>query len=218
MRRFFTLVGNLMILAGVVAIGHGVWENTHRTSLQTEEPFGDWNLPVTVARAHSPGWTASARAGDLAESPAGRPIARVRVAHIGLDQPVTEAPYEAGAGGGTWRVPEDHVGHAEHTGRAGVPGNAVLFAHVSWRGFPGPFANLRRIQERDIVEVLAGAHSFRYVVHARRSVAPSDEAVLEPTAIPVLTLITCDGPWLPWAWDYTARLVVRAVLEGSVMT
>jgi sortase (surface protein transpeptidase) len=63
--------------------------------------------------------------------------------------------------------------------------------------------------------VLSDDTSYRYRVAAVGSTAPHDPAALQATTSPTLTLVTCDGLWLPHLWDYTSRLVVRAELVSS---
>jgi LPXTG-site transpeptidase (sortase) family protein len=111
-------------------------------------------------------------------------------------------------------VPQDRVGHAEHTAGAGAPGNAVLFGHVSWKGLPGVFKNLHQLQPGDDVEILSNAETYRYRVASVQSTGPDDPMALEAGTSPVLTLVTCDGLWLPHIWDYSSRLVVRAELAS----
>ena len=143
-----------------------------------------------------------------------QPIIRLIIPTLELDAPVAPAPFQPDAAGGTWSVPTDRVGHAEGTAEAGRSGNVVLFGHVSWKQQPGVFAELHRLQPGDAIDVFAGATAFRYRVVATGSVAPTDASPVDPTPRPTLTLITCDGLWLPLAWDYSRRLVVRATLEA----
>jgi LPXTG-site transpeptidase (sortase) family protein len=117
-------------------------------------------------------------------------------------------------GGLTWQVPAFKVGHAEGTAGAGQAGNAVLLGHVTSLRSGNVFENLDRVQEHAVIQVFSGAGDpFMYRVVSTTHVPRSESDMLQPTATPSVSLITCTGTWLPTIWDYTERLVVRAELS-----
>ena len=118
----------------------------------------------------------------------------------------------------TWEVPGFKAGHAEYTGGAGEVGNAVLLGHVSSRSLGNVFKDLERVQVGDVVNLFSGPRQFHYRVVDIRSVPRTDVSVLQPTETASLSLITCTGVWLPFIWDYSDRLVVRAELLAPAMS
>ena len=112
----------------------------------------------------------------------------------------------------TWQVPPFVAGHADETGGAGGPGNAVLFGHVTSVHSGDVFRDLDQASVGDLVLVSSDARIFRYRVVDTRRVSRDNSDVLQPTDVPSVTLITCEGVWLPSIWDYTHRRVVRAEL------
>jgi sortase A len=78
------------------------------------------------------------------------------------------------------------AGHVPGTAWPGPSGNAAFAAHRDTF-----FRPLRGVRTGDEILVTTTAGRFRYVVSAIRIVEPTDVAVLDPTADPTLTLITC---------------------------
>ena len=219
MMRITNVLGNALIGAGILVLGFMALHLT-RQVIVTPTPF-------TVDLDVPPNKLAARPEDAVANQPPNRPvtiekedelppppITRLIIPTLELEAPVATAPFLPDASGGTWSVPPDRVGHAEGTSEAGRSGNVVLFGHVSWKQQPGVFAELHRLQPGDPIDVFAESTAFRYRVVARGSVAPTDASPVDPTPRPALTLITCDGLWLPLAWDYSRRLVVRATLEA----
>lgn len=98
--------------------------------------------------------------------------------------------------------------------RPGEASNAVLSGHINWMGQRGVFARLHELEPGDLIEVQSGPESgFRYVVDSLE-VYPADTApvteIFGATADPILTLITCVGPYDEQRQEYRDRLVVRA--------
>jgi sortase A len=69
-----------------------------------------------------------------------------------------------------------------------------------------PFWALDRVQPGDRIVLLTRAGTFVYRVTWVRLVDPHDLSVIDPTAVPALTLTTCNPRFQAWQ-----RLVVRAV-------
>jgi sortase A len=100
------------------------------------------------------------------------------------------------------------VGHLPGTALPGVVGNSVMAAHRDTL-----FAGLRHVQLGDRITMSTGARSYTYRVSGIDVVVPSAVHVLEQTAEPVLTLITC------FPFDFVGpapmRFVVSAIQEGA---
>jgi sortase (surface protein transpeptidase) len=100
----------------------------------------------------------------------------------------------------------------------GEPGSSVLLGHVdsSTQG-PGAFFHLARLEPGSKIRVLladGSARSFRVV--ARRSYLKSrlPATVFARTGRPILTLVTCGGPFDASIGHYRDNVVVYAVPVG----
>ena len=105
----------------------------------------------------------------------------------------------------------DHgIGHVDSTALPGQPGNVVLAAHRDTF-----FRSLRNIRKGDLVTVTTESGPRNYEVSSTEIVKPTEVSVLNPTAEPTLTLITC----YPFYYIGHApkRFIVRA-LETSLVT
>jgi sortase A len=81
----------------------------------------------------------------------------------------------------------DHgIGHVDTTALPGQPGNVVLAAHRDTF-----FRSLRNIRKGDLVTVTTESGPRNYEVSSTEIVKPTEVSVLNPTAEPTLTLITC---------------------------
>ena len=78
------------------------------------------------------------------------------------------------------------VGHLPGTPLPGADGNVVLAGHRDTF-----FRALKDIRADDIVRITTPRGRFEYVVLATAVVEPTRTDVLEPTAEPSLTLVTC---------------------------
>jgi LPXTG-site transpeptidase (sortase) family protein len=144
-----------------------------------------------------------------------RPVTRVVIPSIKLDAPAVPADLVKDSGAITWAVPPFKVGHAQDTGGAGGPGNAVLVGHVSSRSVGNVFEQLHDVHAGDDITIFSNDQRFSYRVSDVRTVQRSDVSVVQPTTTPALTLITCTGVWLPVVNDYAQRVIVRAELTAS---
>jgi LPXTG-site transpeptidase (sortase) family protein len=141
-----------------------------------------------------------------------RPVTRIVIPSIKLDAPVVPADLVRENGAITWAVPPFKVGHAQDTGTAGGPGNAVLVGHVPSRSVGNVFELLHEVRPGDAITIFSDDLQFSYRVSDVRSVERTDVSVVQPIRTAALTLITCIGPWLPLINDYAKRVVVRAEL------
>jgi LPXTG-site transpeptidase (sortase) family protein len=111
----------------------------------------------------------------------------------------------------------DLVGWYELGPRPGEPSNAVVSGHVTWKGQEGVFVRLHELKPGDLIIVQSGPQpGFRYVVERidtyQADTAPVAE-IFGATPGPVLTLITCGGPYDTQRQVYRDRLIVRARAE-----
>ena len=99
------------------------------------------------------------------------------------------------------------VGHIEGTALPGQPGNFGIAGHRD-----SFFRALKDISGQDVITLTTFAGSYRYRVEETKIVRPSDTTVLDETATPSLTLVTC----YPFYYIGNApkRFIVRARLLG----
>lgn len=128
------------------------------------------------------------------------PLAVLRIERIGLEVPVLEGTDEL--------TLNRAVGWIPRTSRPGEGGNVAIAGHRD-----GFFRGLKDIAPGDSItlETLAGTESYR--IEEIRIVGPKDVSVLEPTAAPTLTLVTC-FPFY-FVGDAPQRCIVRAVRQGA---
>lgn len=122
---------------------------------------------------------------------------RLVIPAIGVDWPIVP--------GDGWEELKRGVGHHIGSANPGERGNMVLSGHNDVYG--EVFKDLEMLKYGDEVLVYAGGRVFKYLVRAKRIVAPTDLSVLNPTREAIVTLITC----YPYRVD-THRLVVVAQL------
>ncbi len=126
-------------------------------------------------------------------TPGPRSPTRIVIPGINIDWPVVE--------GDSWEELKQGIGHRVGSANPGERGNLVLAGHDDVYG--EPFRDLEKLAAGSEVLVYAGGTSFRYVIKAKRVVAPNDLSVLSPSKDPIITLITCT----PYRID-TSRLIL----------
>jgi LPXTG-site transpeptidase (sortase) family protein len=105
---------------------------------------------------------------------------------------------------------EGGVVHYAHTAAPGDPGNSVIFGHSSndwWEpgNYKFVFVLLDKLAVGDTFTVNYNSKQYMYKVVESKVVEPTDLTVLNQTADPEMTLITCTPPGTSWK-----RLIVRA--------
>ena len=125
----------------------------------------------------------------------------LQIPAISLDTPVKEVFVV----NDEWEVAEYAAGFLHATAFPGE-GNTVLAGHAGLRG--AVFRDLGALNRGDDVYIDAGGWRYHYRVRESKSVWPDQVEVLDPSDIPVLTMLTCTN------WD-TQRLVVLADLIES---
>ncbi|HEX7593538.1 MAG TPA: sortase, partial [Anaerolineae bacterium] len=118
---------------------------------------------------------------------------RIVIPGINVDWPVVE--------GDSWEELKQGIGHRVGSANPGERGNLVLSGHDDVYG--EPFRDLEKLDVGKDVLVYAGGTSFRYIIKARRVVAPNELSVLVSSKNPIVTLITCT----PYRVD-TNRLIL----------
>ena len=132
-------------------------------------------------------------------TPGLRSPTRIVIPAINVDWPVVE--------GDGWEELKQGIGHHAGSANPGERGNLVLSGHNDVYG--EPFRDLEIIEIGKEVLVHAGANAFRYIIKAKRVVAPTDLSPLEPSRSPIVTLNTCT----PYRID-TMRLIVIGELAS----
>lgn len=167
---------------------------------------------VPTIRVHS------ARLADFRSPRTGPPPVGIVIPGIGLEARVVRVGVDRRTGG--VEVPPDvrTVGWYRFSPVPGEPGSSVLLGHVdsSTQG-PGAFFHLASLELGTKIRVLSAdgsARSFRVV--ARRSYLKSrlPATVFARTGRPVLTLVTCGGPFDTSIGHYRDNVVVYAVPTG----
>lgn len=142
--------------------------------------------------------------------------ARITIPAIGVDGPVLEMRLGPD---GLWDAESiiGEVGHLQGTPLPGEDGNAALAAHVTVPGGAyGPFKDLEALEPGNAVSIWSRDGTlYNFEVTENKEVLATAIEVLNPTAEPTLTLITCSG------WDhnqetYLERIVVTARLTEVV--
>jgi len=129
------------------------------------------------------------------------PLAVLRVPRIDLEVPVLEGTDEL--------VLNRGVGHIDGTPRPGEQGNVGIAGHRD-----GFFRGLKDVTAGDVIEVETLSQRLRYKIQSLTIVSPQSVDVLEPTAEPALTLVTC-YPFY-YAGSAPQRFIVRATFDGPV--
>ena len=160
----------------------------------------------------------SARLSDLRQPRTGPAPVGIVIPGIGLEARVVPVGVDRRTGG--VEVPPDvrTVGWYRFSPAPGKPGSSVLLGHVdSGTQGPGAFFRLGSLEPGSEVRVqLADGSSRRFRVVARRAYLKSrlPAMMFERTGRPVLTLVTCGGPFNASIGHYRDNVVVYAVPRG----
>lgn len=180
-------------------------------------PPGDTATPTpaatvepTPAVATSTPTSASATA-----APGPRPSASVRlqIPAIGVDAGVIRMGLDAN---GVMEVPYNGqlVAWYDFTSVPGAPGNAVMSAHLDYRGSTAVFWRLSELEDGDRVTVLMEDEPIEYVVSRVYLTRPAEANLREilggRSGPQTLTLITCGGVWDSAEGEYDHRVIVQA--------
>jgi sortase A len=125
----------------------------------------------------------------------GSPLSRMEIPRLGLSVMVAE-----GVGARTLTRAAGHIpgtAFPDEAGNVGIAGHRDTF-----------FRGLKQIVADDVITLTTLSGSYRYVVEWTRIVGPGEVAVLDASANPVLTLVTC-YPFY-YAGPAPQRFIVRA--------
>jgi sortase A len=128
------------------------------------------------------------------------PLALLRIPSIHLEVPIFDGTDELTLNRG--------VGRIEGTTQVRQGGNIGIAGHRD-----GFFRGLKEIKAGDTIELVLSDKTEKYVVEQIQIVTPDDVAVLAPTAMPTLTLVTC----FPFYYVGSApkRFIVVASMKNS---
>jgi sortase A len=192
--------GGVLAIAGAALL---LWVGVTylRGALARDAARSRWEELQASAEARRAYETVAASGADARTIPRGAPVARLRIASIGLDEVVVEGVDVRSLNAGP--------GHLPGSVLPGAVGNSVLSAHRDRH-----FSRLGRLAIGDTVvtETLDGGPPSRWVVR-RRTVVARGAPALYHTATPTLTLTTC------WPLGYLGgapdRLLVTALPVGA---
>lgn len=210
MNRLISGFGTTLVITGVVILVYiGV---TYARALPPSGHGKSWTHAQSVAarrlRARLSGHQKVAVPGRLrtATPVPGALAKRMVIPRIQVDSPIVQtAP-----SGGVWQVADWAVGHLTTTPQPGMAGNGAYAAHDDIKG--ELFKRLGELGPGDAVLIYTKQAVYRYVVVNQQTVDPSNVSVLNSTAQPTVTLISCAPYWVD-----TQRLVVQAVLKSSTV-
>lgn len=156
--------------------------------------------PLTVTQTVLPGDSGDAKASTVPVPAAGTMLGRLEAPSVKLSTTVLEGSDDATLGRGS--------GHIEDTPFPGQPGNVGIAGHRDTT-----FRALRHIRIGDALEFKTADRLYRYRISKTMIVGPDDVYVLDPTATPALTLVTCYP--FEFVGHAPRRFIVRAELTGE---
>ncbi len=164
------------------------------------QPESDGGITVTVAPAPA---VAAGRTDQM----------RIRIPAMGVNASMVDVGFNAA---GQLDIPWDGAVVAWYTISAlpGEPGNALLGAHVDWRGSTAVFWRLRDLTEGDLIYIDTPTGELVYRVASAGLVSndtPLGDVLGAREGPQSITLFTCGGTFDQAAQDYDQRFIVRAV-------
>lgn len=140
---------------------------------------------------------------------------RVIIPDIQVDAPVVEVSTTVDWRGElVWEVAAHAAGHHQGTAYPSAQGNVVISGHISSpiRQEGNVFSRLPELDAGDQVMVQTDKGTFTYEVFSKQVVEPTYTSVMNPTKIPIVTLITCYPDLI-----YSHRMVITARLVSATM-
>ena len=152
-------------------------------------------LVASPARASTSIAPTSAPGYEAAAAPAAAAPARLRIAAIGLNEPLVSVGLDAQR---YPIVPKRNVGWYMHSARPGQGENVVMWGHVlRWKdspAVPAPFARLKEVKVgAEVAVVRNDGRVHRYQVTRKVWVRPTQVQYILPVGSERLTLVTCIG-------------------------
>lgn len=99
------------------------------------------------------------------------------------------------------------AGHIEYTPLPGQPGNIGIAGHRDTTFYP-----VRKLKRGDRLMLTTASHVFEYEVRDTRIVEPEDIQVLDPTARPAITLVTC------YPFNFVGNAPKRFIVRGELLS
>jgi Sortase domain len=212
----------LLVVSAAVLVTPPVWWGLSRAAVDVGSLPAVQRAPLkpearldTGEPAVPPVAVRSARLSDRQVAlPGARPI-RVRIGAIGVRAAIVPVGIDARTG--FVRVPADvrTVGWYRYGPTPGQGGSSVLVGHVdSHEQGPGAFFRLRDVAPAASLEIqLSGGRTVAFTVVARRlyGKAALPAGIFREWGSPVLTLITCGGPFDTLTRHYADNVVLYAV-------
>ena len=192
----------VLLLIAVVALG---WYAAVSIEARHEQTVLSRELRREVAAARPPAPEALVPPANPPASPRIPPppprtlLGRLEVPRIHLSAIARE-----GVDAGTLR---GSIGHIPGTALPGSTGNAGFAAHRDTF-----FRPLKDVRKGDTVTLTTPGGTYAYVVTGTRIVEPSDVWVLNPTAEPTLTLVTC------YPFYYVGSAPHRFIVSGRLVS
>ena len=132
---------------------------------------------------------------------------RLLIPRIAVDSAIVDVALK----NGEWPVPRFIVGHLAESAQPGEVGNAVYAGHLLSISAGNVFARLKDLEVGDEMAFFAEDADRVYRVIETKVVRNTDVSVLaERPGQMLVTLITCEGTWLPREQDYSHRRIVVA--------
>jgi LPXTG-site transpeptidase (sortase) family protein len=156
--------------------------------------------PLIVTQTVLPGDSGDAKAASVPIPAAGTMLGRLEAPSVKLSTTVLEGSDDATLSRGS--------GHIEDTPFPGQPGNVGIAGHRDTT-----FRALRHIHVGDALEFKTADRLYRYRISKTMIVGPDDVYVLDPTAAPALTLVTCYP--FEFVGHAPRRFIVRAEMVGE---
>ena len=191
----FFVVSGALLMGSTLLYGGFAWYQQHQIA------SGSLN-----AMLQEPIRTVSASSLTVRSAPA----ERISIPSIDVDAPVVEVGTLINQQGElVWETPKHAVGHHQNTSDPGDTGNVVLSGHISSpiKQEGNVFSRLPDMQLGAQVVLQTREGTFTYAIVSRRIVEPAQIEVMDQTAEPTLTLITCYPDFV-----YTHRLVLLGKL------
>jgi len=206
-----------VLLLSITTLVLGALLLLHEPNPPTVVPLADIDdrrVPLGPDVAPTPVATPAPGVEAEAVRPNDSPVARLRIARVGIDANIVVMGIDAE---GYMEVPKEPLDVAWYnfSSHPSFGGNAVFAGHVdSAKIGPAIFWRLRQVSEGDSIEVaLSDGTTYGYRVIKTTSFSSRDapvEDIIGPTQNDSITIITCDGVFNTRTHEYDRRLIVRA--------
>ena len=207
MRRFLTVAGSLLMLAGGFAIVVFALFNVSGPDQRTLPEPEAFSVPTQAPTEIPP-------SPEPTPAPSSAPIERLLIPRIGVDAPIVVLGVTPD---GVMQDPKGpmEVAWYDFSSYPGFGSNAVFAGHVDYANFGAAvFWKLRELQAGDEINVrLTDGTRYTYRVISSNTFSAQDAPVQDivgSTPQEVVTLITCGGTFNTRTREYDRRLIVRA--------